>query len=437
MNVKSKISNYLSQILEQINQHAEKSGNPYELFGIFGLITYPLFYLIWVFIDAESYENLTLRLIAAFLCVPLIFKSKWHKKYLKYLPLYWYFTLCYCLPFLFTFLLLKNNFSLTWILNVMTVLVLSVLLLDIVELSIVLPLGILLGTIFYKLEGNALYLPQNTLVIFITYFAVVAFGALFAHKKELIRNEKLKTLRALAIDIAHELRTPLRAINLAADNIKYYLNDLIQAYKFAKGANFPIKDIRPSQFETLSSSLDDIESETNYSNTIINMILTNLEQTNVGSNDFQIGSIAHSIDEALRRYPFQSDERAMIQWNGKNDFNYLGQELLTIHILFNLLKNAIYYVRAAGKGDIKIWLTLGKTFNELHFRDTGKGIAPEILPKIFDLFFTKTYHGSGIGLAFCKNVMKRYGGKIECQSVEGEFAEFILSFPKLNESLPS
>lgn len=84
------------------------------------------------------------------------------------------------------------------------------------------------------------------------------------------------------------------------------------------------------------------------------------------------------------------------------------------------------------KGNIQIWLERGNKYNELHFRDTGQGISADILPKIFDLFFTRTYHGSGIGLALCKTVMRRCGGKIECVSVEKEFTEFTLFFPKLS-----
>lgn len=68
----------------------------------------------------------------------------------------------------------------------------------------------------------------------------------------------------------------------------------------------------------------------------------------------------------------------------------------------------------------------------MHFRDSGTGISADILPKIFDLFFSQTHHGSGIGLAFCKIVMESYGGKIECKSAEGEFTEFILSFPPIS-----
>lgn len=90
----------------------------------------------------------------------------------------------------------------------------------------------------------------------------------------------------------------------------------------------------------------------------------------------------------------------------------------------------MYYIKDAGKGNIKIWLETNENFNQLHFKDTGKGISKDFLPKIFDSFTTKTYHGSGIGLPFCKMVMQSYGGKIVCNSIEGECTEFILNFPK-------
>ena len=102
-------------------------------------------------------------------------------------------------------------------------------------------------------------------------------------------------------------------------------------------------------------------------------------------------------------------------------------------MLFNLLKNAIYYVKAANKGNMKgviqIWLESDGKYNVLHFKDVGKGMPEATLHHVFDPFFTKTDHGAGIGLTFCKSVMESYGGKIGCASKEGEFTEFVLSFP--------
>jgi signal transduction histidine kinase len=245
-------------------------------------------------------------------------------------------------------------------------------------------------------------------------------------------KHKLAGMTLVGATIAHELRTPLLTINLSAQNIKNYLPDLISTYKKAAEENLQTKIIRKSQLELLSSTCEDIISETEASNLIINVLLTNLDQQNIDTKAFKKCSIVKCVEESIKRYPFQVDEKEFIKWNNKTDFSFLGDELLTVHILFNLLKNAIYYIRAAHKGDIHINLELGEKYNKLYFRDTGSGISPDILPKIFDLFFTKTYHGYGVGLAFCKMVMEIYKGKIECRSIEGKYSEFILSFPKIN-----
>lgn len=101
-------------------------------------------------------------------------------------------------------------------------------------------------------------------------------------------------------------------------------------------------------------------------------------------------------------------------------------------MIFNLLKNAIYYIRDANKGKIYIWAEHDVNFNILHVKDTGKGISASILPNIFNQFFTNTPHGAGIGLTFCKMVMERFGGDIICYSKKGEYADFILYFPRKN-----
>ena len=62
-------------------------------------------------------------------------------------------------------------------------------------------------------------------------------------------------------------------------------------------------------------------------------------------------------------------------------------------------------------------------------RDTGAGIAPDILPLVFNWEFTTRSDGSGLGLAFSRRVMRAMGGEITCHSVFGQFTEFTLSFP--------
>ncbi len=426
-------------LLTKISQQTEDANPPYVGFGIFGLITYPLYHLIWLLATPQDYDSFILRLIATALCLPLAFKNMLPKKLDKYLPIYWNLTLLYCLPFLFTFLLLKNDFSYTWAMNTMTALVLCILLLDLLQLSILLPLGIVFGVLCYWLTtNNPILLPPNYLIIAIAYSSIIIFGALFAHRRNMIQKEKINAMAAVGGSIAHELRNPLLAINTNLNGIKKYVPFLLTGYQKANANNL-LEDkekIRLDRFEVLLTAVDDIGAEIQYANTMINMLLLKVKP-NIKSGEVAICSIFDCVDDALRRYPFNSAEQSkLINWNMEvdKDFKFKGSQLLIIHVLFNLIKNALYFVDDAGKGQIYISTSAGKKNNTLHFKDTAKGIPAHILPRLFTRFFTKTDTGTGLGLAFCKMVMTGMGGDITCRSQEGEYTEFILTFPKLDEA---
>lgn len=65
----------------------------------------------------------------------------------------------------------------------------------------------------------------------------------------------------------------------------------------------------------------------------------------------------------------------------------------------------------------------------LTITDQGSGISSQILPKIFDPYFTTKEHGSGLGLTICYSIVKRHGGHISVQSVEGKGTSFTIYLP--------
>ena len=87
----------------------------------------------------------------------------------------------------------------------------------------------------------------------------------------------------------------------------------------------------------------------------------------------------------------------------------------------------------SGSGTIDISATWSGEHYVVEFRDTGCGIAPEHIGRIFDPFFSTKRHGSGhgMGLAFCRRVMESLNGRIDCQSTLGAGTCFSLSFRRL------
>ncbi len=143
------------------------------------------------------------------------------------------------------------------------------------------------------------------------------------------------------------------------------------------------------------------------------------------------------IETAIQDYPYRSTgEQRIVRGVSGTDFTLTGDTELFTHVMLNLLKNAIHHVMNWGKGHIEIQLRQDKTHNYIIVEDTGPGIEPEHLEKIFDSFFTKnTANGTGVGLSLCKNVVENnLHGKIWCESEVGKFTRFCLQLPPCNET---
>ncbi len=421
------------KFLEFLDTRVERFGGAqYKTFGVFGIINYPLGYFMLHLLGAE--ESIFARLTATLLCIPLIFTKSWPVKLMKYLNLYWFLTLLYCLPIFGTYTLLKNHLSVDWMLNFSIGLFILFLIVDYILLIILYVFGILLGSLLFIFSGQEIILQQGIPTNFIyIYVAMIIIGCIFSRNKEMMENQRLQGLKTLAGAIAHEMRTPLSTINYTAHRLKKYLPILIKSYNSSKNEDESSEFLDKEQLDSISDAPESIERTNRSAFAFIDILLMNLKE-DLKEKPTKICSIQKCIEDTLMQYSFGHNERNLVSYAIHDDFKFRGDYLLMKHVLFNLLKNSIYYVRAANKGNITITSCIEKGVNRLYFRDTGKGIAAHILPYIFNKFYSQTKYGTGIGLAFCKMVMKAFGGDIICHSKEGEFTEFILSFPIIKDS---
>jgi signal transduction histidine kinase len=215
-------------------------------------------------------------------------------------------------------------------------------------------------------------------------------------------ESRIQTIATLSSSIVHEVKNYLAAIHVCVELSE---RELVAIKKTVNAADYLISNLQ--------------------------LQINGIVAGKPSKESFKICFMAKDIKEALERYPFKIGERELITVEGDKGFKYRGNSTLTMHILYNLIRNSLRVIENAGKGKITIKLESGGKFNRLIFRDTASGIKKDFLSKIFKLFESKMtgQGGTGVGLAYCKEIMLSYGGDIACNSAEGEYAEFALSFP--------
>ncbi|WP_245641680.1 sensor histidine kinase [Paraburkholderia bannensis] len=404
-------------------------------FALVATIGFPLYYYVWKHLFPQPYENLALRLVGSALFLPFLFSERWPESVKKILPWWWYLATLYSLPFFFTFMLFKNNGNEVWVESALIAAFVMVLLLDWLMLVLQFIVGIGLALLAYLLTTDPIQLNG----IYLTHLAIfsfaVAIGAVANYDQDRIQIEQDRAVLATAGSVAHELRTPLVAIRVGAAGLMRYLPALLDTYVLAQRHRLPVPKIRVAHLHSMQGVVSRIEQEALHSNAIIDMLLATARFSGTNMQNATQCSIVHCVETALARYPFREGDRARVHCNLRPDFEFIGSEMLTVHVLFNLLKNAFRHMGSIEGAQITIRLESGKRSNQLIFSDTGAGISPEALPHVFTRFYTSSTItddvslGAGIGLAFCRDVMQAMGGAITCSSEKGKHTEFVLTFP--------
>jgi len=239
------------------------------------------------------------------------------------------------------------------------------------------------------------------------------------------------TMAALASYVAHELATPLTSIAAAAAGLERYLPALLEG-KGSTAAGAQVDGIPPEVLDVLKKTPALILGSANRSRMLIRLLLMNAGSSCEGAAPREPLSMYRIVEEALDGYPFVTQERDLIHVEG-DEFALSGSATLLIHVLHNLIKNALDAILAAGKGAVRLTLEPGADWNRLAVTDSGSGIAPEVIPRVFDEFFSLKGpgRGTGMGLPFCRRVMTELGGEIACRSVLGEYTRVELCFPPL------
>jgi two-component system, CAI-1 autoinducer sensor kinase/phosphatase CqsS len=229
----------------------------------------------------------------------------------------------------------------------------------------------------------------------------------------------------------HDFASDLSVISLAAKGLTKYYPQLVAACNEAHERGFEIELPSKAQLNLLQNSLETIDQSVVAHLWRLKFYRMQLNPLKSESLSLKNCQIKHCLEKAFCQFP--GDDLPKFDLSAIEDFSFHGDHEVVKHVVFNLLDNAIYQVKAIGKkGGLNIFTTDDDISNYLHFKDYAGGIPPEVLPKIFDKYFTTKECKPGLGLYFCQKAMRCFQGNIRCvtDAKEGS-TDFILQFPKI------
>ena len=225
-------------------------------------------------------------------------------------------------------------------------------------------------------------------------------------EQRLVQADKLSSIGLLAAGVAHEVNTPLAVISTYAQMLAKQVADDTQK----------------------SVILDKIAKQTFRASEIVNSLL-NFSRTS--STSFGEVKLNRVIQETLSLLEHQ------LQKTGIQVHTDFDPELGPIHgnagklqqVFLNLILNARDAMRTGGALEVRTWQEGSRARVEV--ADSGTGIAPEHLHRVYDPFFTTkpARQGTGLGLAVTYGIIQEHGGSIEVSNRPGGGAQFRIELP--------
>jgi len=215
--------------------------------------------------------------------------------------------------------------------------------------------------------------------------------------------------------LAHELRNPMAPILSSLDLLNFHAENNSELQQTT--------ELMGRQVRQMSRLLDDLLD-------VSRIIHGKIQLT---KKDFDLNTVIQFALETTRGLKEEFGHTLSVSLPSRPV--YIHADPVRIEqIIVNLLNNAYKYTEPRGT----VWLTVTEQNSEavIRIKDTGIGISPQMLPKIFELFsqadntLSRSYGGMGIGLTLVKNLVQMHGGTVTANSAGlGTGSEFVIRLP--------
>jgi signal transduction histidine kinase len=283
---------------------------------------------------------------------------------------------------------------------------------------------------------NSLFKQQNNFsTLIIIAIGIIAFGIawiIISWNKGLesiinSRTIELKKANNYLISINEQLKIHDKMQNEFINIASHEMKTPTQSILLHSSLLFTQPEIREESIEAIRRSATRLQRLTN----------DILDVTRIGSHTLKLNkerfNLKHIITGLLEEYDAEVDSGRVQLIYEPRDIFVLADKSRIIQIISNLLSNAIKFTK---EGSIHVTTEKktgnndGNNFVVISVVDTGTGIDPGILPKLFSKFTTKSDMGIGLGLYISKNIVEAHGGTIWAENNTNEKgATFYFSLP--------
>jgi len=233
-------------------------------------------------------------------------------------------------------------------------------------------------------------------------------------QQQLVRSEKLASIGQLVAGIAHEINNPVNAIVNTVGPLEEAVKDIDKDPDAAKDVVEMIKVVQRGAQRTKAI----VSALHNYSRTDDESVV-----------DFDID---RSIDDSLELLRHLLKGNVNVEKRYNNPGRVRGHAGQINQVFMNLLTNAAQALGGRDSATITIETSGDADGVEVKIGDNGPGIPPEVLPRIWDPFFTTkdVGEGTGLGLSIVHELVERHGGTIDCATKVGEGTTFTVKLPR-------
>jgi two-component system, OmpR family, sensor histidine kinase VicK len=260
----------------------------------------------------------------------------------------------------------------------------------------------------YEAAGLALHIDSRTLSLSYASLFDNLWKQTELYEKLAVHDKMQKEFINIA---AHELRTPIQPI-LGLSGV---LQDLVHKEPEKVYIEMILRNAR--RLEKLTEDLLDV--------------------TRIESHSFHLNKDLFNLKDVIaaqiRDYQKQADGNRIEFHYDNKDVIVNADKARVTQVIANLLRNAINFTE--GGGLISIMADTKNDQVVISIRDSGSGISPEIYPKLFTKFVTKSEKGTGLGLFISKNIIEAHGGAIWAKNnKDDEGATFSFTLPLAQDS---